>query len=88
MTKLEQVKAVVVLKNGFVETADFPERVIAHCRNNLAPFKCPRTVDVVDSLPRLETGKLAKHLIRDRYLAPVQVSAADSRTTAGSDLQP
>jgi long-chain acyl-CoA synthetase len=84
----EQVKAVVVLKNGFVETADFPERVIAHCRNNLAPFKCPRTVDVVDSLPRLETGKLAKHLIRDRYLAPVQVSAADSRTTAGSDLQP
>ncbi len=83
----EQVKAVVVLKNGVVETADFQQRVIAHCRNNLASFKCPRTVDVVDSLPRLETGKLAKHVIRDRYRAPAHATAADSATT-GSEPQP
>jgi long-chain acyl-CoA synthetase len=78
----EQVKAVVVLKNGFVETPDFQERVIAHCRESLASFKCPRSVDVVDSLRRLETGKLAKHLIRDRYRAPAH-TAADSSTTGG-----
>jgi long-chain acyl-CoA synthetase len=84
----EQVKAVVVLKNGFVETPDLRDRVIAHCRESLASFKCPRSVDVVDSLPRLETGKLAKHLIRERYRAPVHAAAADSSTTAGSDLQP
>jgi long-chain acyl-CoA synthetase len=76
----EQVKAVVVLKNGFAETPDFQERVIAHCRESLASFKCPRSVDVVDSLPRLETGKLAKHLIRDRYRAPAYAAPGDSST--------
>jgi long-chain acyl-CoA synthetase len=79
----EQVKAVVVLKNGFADTPDFQKRVIAHCRESLASFKCPRSVDVVDSLPRLETGKLAKHLIRERYRAPAHAAAADSSTTAG-----
>ena len=37
------------------------------CRENLAHFKCPRTIDFVDELPRLPTGKLYKRLLRDRY---------------------
>jgi acyl-CoA synthetase (AMP-forming)/AMP-acid ligase II len=84
----EQVKAVVVLKHGCAETPDLAERVIAHCRERLASFKCPRSVDVVDALPRLETGKLAKHVIRDRYRAPAHATAAHSATTAESELQP
>jgi acyl-CoA synthetase (AMP-forming)/AMP-acid ligase II len=32
----------------------------AFCRERLAGFKCPRSVDFVDELPRLPTGKLAK----------------------------
>src|ERR1700739_914902 len=80
----EQVKAVVVLKNGGVETADLQDRVIAHCRESLASFKSPGRGGVVTSFPRLETGKLAKPLIRDRYRAPAHAAAADSSTSAGS----
>ena len=40
---------------------------IAFCREHLAHFKCPRTIDFEDELPRLPTGKLYKRLLRDRY---------------------
>ena len=40
---------------------------MAFCQANLARFKCPRTIDYVDELPRLPTGKLYKRLLRDRY---------------------
>jgi long-chain acyl-CoA synthetase len=43
--------------------------LIAFCRENLAHFKCPRTVDFVDELPRLPTGKLYKRLLREKYWA-------------------
>ena len=38
-----------------------------HAREHLAHFKCPRSVDFDDQLPRLPTGKLYKRLLRDRY---------------------
>lgn len=40
------------------------EALIAHCRDHLAHFKCPRRVEVVEELPRLPTGKLLKRLLR------------------------
>jgi long-chain acyl-CoA synthetase len=72
----EQVKAVVVLHDGYLPTADLEEQIIKSCKQHLASFKCPRSVDFVNSLPRLETGKLAKHLIRDRYLKGTPLVAA------------
>jgi long-chain acyl-CoA synthetase len=39
----------------------------AFCRERLAGFKCPRSVDFVDELPRLPTGKLAKGVLNQRY---------------------
>ncbi|MCU1352731.1 MAG: AMP-dependent synthetase and ligase, partial [Acidimicrobiales bacterium] len=44
--------------------ADLPSELIAYCRDHLAHFKCPRTVVLVDELPRLPTGKLLKRLLR------------------------
>jgi long-chain acyl-CoA synthetase len=41
--------------------------LIAYCRAQLATYKCPRTVDFVDELPRDPNGKLYKRLVRDRY---------------------
>jgi acyl-coenzyme A synthetase/AMP-(fatty) acid ligase len=38
-------------------------------RSHLAGFKVPRTVDFVDELPRLPTGKLYKRVLRDPYWA-------------------
>ncbi|MCU1355770.1 MAG: AMP-dependent synthetase and ligase [Acidimicrobiales bacterium] len=43
---------------------DLPDALIAYCREHLAHFKCPRTVNLVDELPRLPTGKLLKRLLR------------------------
>jgi len=41
--------------------------LIAYCRERLAGYKCPRTVDFDAELPRDPNGKLYKRRIRDRY---------------------
>ena len=65
----ESVLAVVELLPGTAATAD---ELLAHCRADLAGFKCPRAVDFVDHLPRDENGKLYKRRIRDEYRARAQ----------------
>lgn len=60
----EEVKAVVQL---IAPDDDAAEEIITHCRANLASYKCPRTVDVIDAMPRHANGKLMKRLLRDRY---------------------
>ena len=60
----ETVKAVVSLKPG----ADAGEgELIAWCRERLAHFKCPTSVDVLDALPRNPTGKILKRDLRRPY---------------------
>jgi fatty-acyl-CoA synthase len=41
--------------------------VIAHARERIAHFKCPRRVEFVDELPRNATGKILKRTLRERY---------------------
>jgi long-chain acyl-CoA synthetase len=66
----QQVKAVVQPADPAAtgaELAQLAEDLMAYCRTRLAAFKCPRSVDFVDELPRLPSGKLAKRLLMDRY---------------------
>ncbi len=63
----EVVKAVVQPIPTAEPGSDLERELISFCREHLAHFKCPRTVDFVDELPRLPTGKLYKRLLRDRY---------------------
>jgi len=63
----EEVKAVVQPVDPAAAGPELAQELIAFCRVNLAHFKCPRTVDFVDDLPRLPTGKLYKRLLRDKY---------------------
>jgi acyl-CoA synthetase (AMP-forming)/AMP-acid ligase II len=63
----EQVKAVVVPADATAAGPGLAAELIDHCRANLAHYKCPRSVDFVDDLPRAENGKLYKRLLRDRY---------------------
>jgi long-chain acyl-CoA synthetase len=65
----EAVKAVVQPAPGVEPGTALERELIAFCREHLAHFKCPRTVDFQDELPRLPTGKLYKRLLRDRYWA-------------------
>jgi fatty-acyl-CoA synthase len=53
--------AFVMLKPGATATA---EDIIAHCRANLAGYKCPRTV-VFRDLPMTSTGKVQKFVLRE-----------------------
>jgi fatty-acyl-CoA synthase len=60
----EAVSAVVVLKAG----ASATEAEIAdHCRRRIASYKCPRSVQFIDALPRTGSGKIFKKALRDRY---------------------
>ena len=59
----EAVTALIVT-DGTPLTA---EEVIAHCRANLAGYKCPKRVEFRDALPRTATGKLQKFLLRQDF---------------------
>ncbi|MBV8235417.1 MAG: AMP-binding protein, partial [Acidimicrobiia bacterium] len=63
----EEVKAVVQPAPGAGSGAELERELIAFCREHIAHYKCPRSVDFEDELPRLPTGKLYKRLLRDRY---------------------
>lgn len=65
----EAVKAVVQLAEWAKPTVSLKSELIAFCRAELAAYKCPRTVDFVDALPRDPNGKLYKRLVRERYWA-------------------
>jgi acyl-CoA synthetase (AMP-forming)/AMP-acid ligase II len=60
----ESVKACVVLRPGARASAD---ELIAFMRERLARYKCPRSVDFHDELPRNPSGKLLKRLLREPY---------------------
>jgi len=65
----EQVKAVVQPAVGVESGPELAEEIIAFCREHLSRFKCPRSVDFTDALPRGENGKLYKKALRDAYWA-------------------
>jgi long-chain acyl-CoA synthetase len=57
---------IVVLAPG----ASLDEKaVIAHCREHLAHYKCPTTVDATDALPRNPSGKILKRELRAPFWA-------------------
>jgi long-chain acyl-CoA synthetase len=63
----EQVKAVVQLVDPAEASPKLEAELIEFCRQRLAHYKCPRSVEVVNELPRLPTGKLLKRVLRERY---------------------
>lgn len=60
----ESVKAVVVCKPGEQLTE---QEVIEYCKQHLASYKKPRSVDFVDSLRRNAIGKVLKRVLREQY---------------------
>ena len=43
------------------------DELIKWCRERLAGYKCPKTVDVMDALPRNPTGKIVKKDLRKPF---------------------
>ncbi len=63
----EEVKGAVELVAGTTADDELEAEIIAHCKEHLASFKAPRSVDFVEAMPRHPTGKLLKRLLRDEY---------------------
>lgn len=63
----EEVKAVVQLVPGIEPSPALAEALIAYAREHLAHYMAPRSIDFIDELPRLPTGKLYKRQLRDPY---------------------
>ncbi len=64
---VEEVRAVVQPVDWHDRGPDLEAELIAACRSQLASYKCPRSIDFEQDLPRGDTGKLAKHELRQRY---------------------
>jgi long-chain acyl-CoA synthetase len=80
----EAVKAVVELMPGVVADNALADELIEYCRARLSKFKCPKTVDFTDVIPRLPTGKLLKRELRKRYWGdgPNQIMASTTPESA------
>lgn len=63
----EEVKAVVQPRDWADAGPELEAELIAFSRERLSHVKCPRSVDFEKELPRHETGKLYKRLLKDRY---------------------
>jgi 2-aminobenzoate-CoA ligase len=58
------VKAFVVLKGEYASSAELVTELQEHVKRELAPYKYPRAVEFVDRLPRTETGKIQRYILR------------------------
>jgi len=65
----ETVKAVAVPRPG----AELePQEVIRYARDQLAHYKCPTSVELIEELPRNPSGKVIKKTLRETYAQPVR----------------
>lgn len=63
----ESVKAYVSLRSGDSGAATTPDDLIGFCRERMAAYKYPRSVEVLEDLPKTPTGKLLRRELRARH---------------------
>jgi acyl-CoA synthetase (AMP-forming)/AMP-acid ligase II len=61
---IERVHAVIVLKEG---KSASEEEIIEFCKQNMARYKAPKSVEFVNSLPKNPQGKILKRELRGKY---------------------
>jgi acyl-coenzyme A synthetase/AMP-(fatty) acid ligase len=59
------VRAVVVLRDGFAASDDLARELQDHVKDLTAPYKYPRIIDFAAELPKTESGKVKRALLRD-----------------------
>ena len=65
----EEVKAVVELREGVEPSDELAAELREFCRDKLASYKLPRSIDFVDELPRHDNGKLYRRKLREIYVS-------------------
>jgi len=57
-----------VLKPGLKPGVDVTEdEIIGVCKKHIAAYKCPKSVDFIDSIPKSGAGKILKRELREKY---------------------
>jgi long-chain acyl-CoA synthetase len=60
----EAVKALVILEKGATTNSD---ELIAFCREYIAGYKVPKSIDLVEAFPMTPTGKVLKRELRRQH---------------------
>jgi fatty-acyl-CoA synthase len=60
----EAVKGIVVVKSGQKTTE---QEIIQFCKERMAHYKAPKSIDFIEALPRTGSGKIHKKGLRDKY---------------------
>jgi long-chain acyl-CoA synthetase len=63
----EEVKAVIEPVPEIEGNDALREEILAYCKDKLAKYKTPRSIDFIDEMPRDPNGKLYKRKLRDPY---------------------
>ena len=66
----EEVKAVIELTPSQPQSTALANELIAFARTRVAAYMVARSIDFIDAMPRLPTGKLYKRVLKDRYWPP------------------
>lgn len=67
------VKALVVLRSSYVPSDSLKEELQQHCKRTIAPFKYPREIEFVASLPTTTSGKTRRVELRQRQSGSAQI---------------
>lgn len=65
----QRVHAYVQLRSAAAACTSLQENILSYCRIRLADYKCPTSLDFVDTLPRTEHGKLLKRYLKEKPAA-------------------
>jgi fatty-acyl-CoA synthase len=77
----EVPRALIALKPGAQATED---ELLAFCRGRLAHYKCPRSVEFMDALPKTGTGKILKKELRKKYWSGTESIRPEMATKSSS----
>lgn len=63
----EEIKAILEMGESGTHDDKLAAEIIAFCRQNLAKYKCPKSIEFINVMPRDPNGKLMKRKLRDPY---------------------
>jgi long-chain acyl-CoA synthetase len=65
---MQKVKAFVMLKEGYEQSEENKEKLLAYCSKNIAKYAMPRDIEFRDSLPKTLVGKVAYRVLEEEEL--------------------
>ena len=78
-TRQEMVAAFVVLNRGFSSSDGLRRELQDHVKSRLAPYKYPRRLDFIDTIPRDSVGKVQPRILKELVLAADSEKSKDTR---------